>query len=58
MFIEKQQLLLEESPGFSPRAIAGDKALTVFRNKWREALKLEAETKQPISILENPKALI
>jgi len=41
VYIEEQQKLLEKNPHFVPRAIAGDKALNVFRNKWRE--KLEAE---------------
>ena len=43
VFIEEQQLLLAESPDFVPRGISGDKALTVFRNKWRERLNAEAD---------------
>ena len=42
IFIEEQQKLLERSPGFSPHNIGGDKALTVFRNKWRKQLEQEA----------------
>jgi len=42
IYIEEQQKLLEETPGFVPRAIAGDKALTVFRNKWQQWLRDEA----------------
>ena len=41
VFIEEQQLLLEQSPDFVPRGISGDKALTVFRTKWREFLTAE-----------------
>lgn len=63
VFIEEQQVLLEQSPDFVPRGISGDKALTVFRNKWRERLKTEAknnpatagpDSSQPVNI----KALI
>ena len=57
VFIEKQQQLLQDSPGFVPRAIAGDKALTVFRNRWREALQAETEA-APVAVGESPKALI
>ncbi len=44
VFIEEQQLLLEQSPEFVPRGIGGDKGLTVFRSKWRERLAAEAKT--------------
>lgn len=60
VYIEEQQRLLEESPDFVPRAIGGDKALTVFRNKWRELLKAEAEARTPADEAQrvNTKALI
>jgi len=41
VFIEQQQQLLEKSPNFEPRVIGGDKALMVFRNKWRQQLEAE-----------------
>ncbi len=56
--IEQQQLLLEQSPDFVPRGIGGDKALTVFRKKWRERLNEEVadnassgeHTSRPVNI--------
>ena len=54
VFIEEQQKLLEISPEFVPRGISGDKALTVFRNKWRLALQEEqpehTEEVQPVNL--------
>ena len=54
VFIEEQQKLLEVSPDFVPRGISGDKALTVFRNKWQSALQGEQsnhiEETQPINL--------
>jgi len=61
VFIEEQQKLLEESPDFVPRGISGDKALNVFRSKWRTRLTAEIEAaanEQDQSQLVNTRALI
>lgn len=56
-FIEAQQKLLHANPDFTPRAIGGDKALTVFRNKWTQRVKAEQENAQDETRI-NLKAII
>ena len=38
VFIEEQQKLLERDTSFTPRSLAGDKALMLFRNRFNQAL--------------------
>ena len=62
VFIEEQQRLLEASPDFAPRGISGDKALNLFRSKWRERLAAEANNDTPTADVQseqvNTRALI
>lgn len=57
IFIEEQQKLLENNPGFVPRSFSADQAFSHFRMRWKA--RLEAETRQdPAEVKENPRRIL
>ena len=57
LFIEEQQKLLLESPGFVPRFIEADEAFSYFRQRWGRKLRDENEA-NPLAYKENKKRIL